>query len=403
MSKFVQAIVAIFLGFSLTGLLAAVLIPVLDNATSDLAQDTRSLLVMGLVLALLALLIGFTLFANSLIAKSAVKWEEEERKQQEDPNFERRPVLAFIVLAVICLGVLAYELLVSSDRNTNIPNQIGQNAVFALLLFAAFRQVFGKHLSKNQKSASYVVLLGVLSAGSVIGSDIRTRSDAELLSRMQESVLSLVEGGVSEDGRIAPIELSPDAGSLQPEAALFEAHLTEYLNEIIANNNNYITELDAIGYSNLLDGERIRTDDGLTETRYIIDRTIAIIDRYDDLNVQTAYKFRDGIDNENVSEAAKASFKVSFDEGLESSLIRAEQIWTLERDIVFMMGELVNFLALSQSSWETDGDEFVFQTNKGLEMFNSFTGRINVAAQEQAAIREESANVTREIFEDGAL
>ncbi len=195
---------------------------------------------------------------------------------------------------------------------------------------------------------------------------------------------------------MAPIETDESAAS--GELAILEATLNEYLNQVIANSNAYLTELEAIGYDTLLDGDRIRRDTDLDESQFILARAEVIVDKYEELNVQTAYDFRDNVAEQAISEESKESFRASFDESLAPSIERASQIWDLERQTLAKVDELLRFLAMSQSSWTTESDQYVFETDKNVEIFNKILGEINTMTEEQEALRALSANNTRDIF-----
>ncbi|CAN0502275.1 unnamed protein product, partial [Discosporangium mesarthrocarpum] len=165
-----------------------------------------------------------------------------------------------------------------------------------------------------------------------------------------------------------------------------EASLNDYLNQVVANGNNYLTELDAIGYNSLVDSERIRNDAGLAESRFIIERAEAIVDKYEQLNEQAAYDFRDSVAGQFVSAADRESFRASFDEKLEPNLERARQSWNLERDLLTKAYELVSFLAISESSWTKEDDQYLFETDKNLAIFNQIFDEIDVMSAQQDAL-----------------
>ena len=283
MKNFGLALIAVLLAIVITSMLAMVGLPLLDSATEGLSQSMRSILALVVILILIGMVAGLSMPIYDWQLKRAEQ-QAELKKQEEDPNFVRKPLIAFVVLGLICVLIYAYEFLVSSDRNTNVPTQIGENLVYALILFTVFTNFLGKHLSKSQKSFSLVVILAVMTSGSVLTSQMRAQADNESLVRIQDNVLSLLEVQESEDGRIAPLEVTSGAGFAQNENEIMEATITAYLNQLIENNNNYVTELEAIGYESLTDGERIQADTDMSESRFILDRTAAIVDKYEQLN-----------------------------------------------------------------------------------------------------------------------
>lgn len=398
------ALISVLLSIVLTSIVASVLIPILDNALSSISQDTRTWMALGILVVLLIMVAGFSVLIFDLLQKRAEK-QEKEKAEAEDPNvsedsdIERKPAVAFIVLAVICAALFAYEFVFSTSSNTNISFHIGENVAYGTIIFFGFAHFLGKHLTRNQKSFAFVVIVASLTSGGYFTAERRSQAETESLARMQDNLLSILEDTDSEDGRMTPLSPSPDASEAQGELAILEANLTEYLNQVIANNNDYITELDAIGFNNLLDADRIRSDTDLSESQFINERALAIVDKYEELNIQAAYDYRDGAIDWGISAASLESFQTSFDKRLETSLELAKQIWELERQVVNQIDELVRFLSLSQSSWTIEDDQYAFYTDKNRDIFNSFVDQISEASAQQEAIKAESANTTREIFD----
>jgi NADH:ubiquinone oxidoreductase subunit 3 (subunit A) len=402
------ALISVLLSIVLTSIVASVLIPILDNALSSISQDTRTWMALGILVVLLIMVAGFAVLIFDLLQKRAEKQEKEKAEASaeaedpdvsEDSDIERKPAVAFIVLAVICAALFAYEFIFSTSSNTNISFHIGENVAYGTIIFFGFAHFLGKHLTRNQKSFAFVVIVASLTSGGYFTAERRSQAETESLARMQDNLLSILEDTDSEDGRMTPLAPSPDASEAQGELAILEANLTEYLNQVIANNNDYITELDAIGFNNLLDADRIRSDTDLSESQFINERALAIVDKYEELNIQAAYDYRDGAIDWGISAASLESFQTSFDKRLETSLEQAKQIWELERQVVNQIDELVRFLSLSQSSWTIEDDQYAFYTDKNRDIFNSFVDQISEASAQQEAIKAESANTTREIFD----
>lgn len=389
------ALIAVLLSITINSILAAVLIPLLDSVLTDTSAGIRSALAIALILALLGMIYGLSVLLYDSLLKRAQRLEQK-KKAEQDPNFKRRPAIAFIVLVVICFAIVAYQLFFSTDRNTNITSLIGEKAVYGLIIWSLFNHFFGKHLNQHSRGFSFVVVLAVFITGSYWTAERRGQAEAESLARIQENVLSLFEE--DEDGRMAPVQTIEGRGS--GELATMEASLNDYLNQVVANGNNYLTELDAIGYNSLVDSERIRNDAGLAESRFIIERAEAIVDKYEQLNEQAAYDFRDSVAGQFVSAADRESFRASFDEKLEPNLERARQSWNLERDLLTKAYELVSFLAISESSWTKEDDQYIFETDKNLAIFNQIFDEIDVMSAQQDALTEEGANLARGFFDD---
>ena len=390
------ALISVLLSIVLTSILASLLIPVLDGALAGVATNVRSILALGVVLALIGMVYGFSVLLYDWLAKRKLKLQQQ-KQEAEDPDFEKKPIIAFAVLGLICVGIVAFQLFISTDKNTNIPSLIGEKAVYGLILWSIFNHFLGKHLTQHTQGLSFVVVLVTMVASAQWTAERRAQVEAASLARIEANVMSVLDGEEDENGRMAPIEIESSAAS--GEFATMEASLNEYLNQVIANGNDYLTELDAIGYESLLDGNRIKKDADLAESRFIVERAAAIVDKYEQLNEQTAFDFRDRFAEQEISPASKQSFRESFDEKLAPSLDRARQIWDLERQALAKVDEMVHFLAMSQSSWAMEGDQYVFDTDKNLAIFNQIFAEIDETTAQQDELRAISAENTRALFD----
>ena len=197
-----------------------------------------------------------------------------------------------------------------------------------------------------------------------------------MFARVQENLNRLRGASQSADGRIEPIEINSSATQSQDENVLMEAWINDYLNEVIANQNNYVTELEAIDYFGLLDGERIRTDSNLAESSFILNRARAIIDKYEQLNEEVTYAAGDNIQTLNISESSKRGMKTGYDNSLQRGLDSARKIWSLERQIVSITEKIVVFVDSVDANWTWEDEQFIFINTKNLEIFNAFIAEV---------------------------
>jgi len=113
-NKFVLALVSITLGFMMTGILSAVLLPAVEVAGASLTRDTRNVITTVLLIVLLGTMIGFPIVIFRWLQKRAGVPENDL------PESERNPKIAFLGLGILCIGILAYGLTTSTNRVTDL-------------------------------------------------------------------------------------------------------------------------------------------------------------------------------------------------------------------------------------------------------------------------------------------
>ena len=161
-----------------------------------------------------------------------------------------------------------------------------------------------------------------------------------------------------------------------------------------------MTELEAINYFDLLNGARIRADLNLAESSFIVNRALAIIGKYEQLTEAAQYSARDQIQTLNVSASSKRAIENGFNETLPAGLELARNIWVLEREIVSVMNELVVFVNSASTSWEWEDEQFLFSSDKNLEIFNSYIETVQDLTNRQNSIRESSTQSSNDRFRE---
>lgn len=60
-----------------------------------------------------------------------------------------------------------------------------------------------------------------------------------------------------------------------------ERFVKEFIDRFVAQRNDYLLELEAIGWNSILDAQRVKNDTTLSESKVMIARAKAIIDKYE--------------------------------------------------------------------------------------------------------------------------
>lgn len=130
-----------------------------------------------------------------------------------------------------------------------------------------------------------------------------------------------------------------------------------------------------------------------------MERASVIIDKYEELHEESLHTARDNIQTLNISESAKRSVENGFDRTVQSGLDNSRKLWGLERQILTATEKLIVFLDSINPTWEWEGDQFLFSSNKHIEIFDSFIGEIQEAAEQQTLLKELSSKNMDERFQ----
>ncbi len=395
-SKIIQALIAIMAGLFMAGMLSAILLPAVEGSTQNLPVNTQDTITTILVVALLGVVIGFPILIYRWLQKRTAAPEGEITEREKNPK------IAFSGLAVLCIGILVYDFTVSTNRVTDLAFLLGQNLVIGLLWYVVYSGLLGKHLSAPQKTFSYILILASLIIGSYIAAENQLQQENLAMARMQGNIQRVMGSEEFSDGKIALIETDSTAAQSQDSNIVIEAWLNNYLNRTIENQNDYMTELEAVNYLEILDGQRIKADADLTESKFILDRTREIIDKYEELGYETLYSARDQIQSLNVSESEKRAIENGLNGNLQSGIDTAKKVWALEKQLISDAEKILVFLNTIDANWTLEDEQLLFTNTKSLNIYNFYMSEFDKTASEQTQIRESSSQNVENIFQKNA-
>lgn len=225
----------------------------------------------------------------------------------------------------------------------------------------------------------------------------------------KREALTAVESYQREWGRIAnevastsdlpsriepPDPITPSAG----EAGAVLAFVNEFVGRAVAQRNDYLLELEAIGWNSILDAGRLKNDLGLIESKAMIERARAIVDKYAE---KTSHLMDDGramIADLNISEASKREVLAGFDGGVVTANEQIARQWALERDAVTQIENMVLLLADSKN-WTVDNGLVAFYDQAELDRYNQYFANLQKTVEEQQAMLTESSSSFNGVLE----
>ena len=168
-----------------------------------------------------------------------------------------------------------------------------------------------------------------------------------------------------------------------------ERFVKELIDRFVAQRNDYLLELGAIGWNSILDAKRIKNDTTLSESKVMIERAKVIADKYEKKTADLMNGTRAHINALNMSESNKREMLAGFEEGMRESGKKSDEQWKLEKQALLQYENMILLLAARKDSVVQD-KQILFQSKDDLAKFNSYIGAIQRIVQQQEQIQKSS-------------
>jgi hypothetical protein len=301
-------------------------------------------------------------------------------------------------LAVLFLGILGYGYFLSSNKVSDPAILAGQYLFYALIVWGIFYAIFLRKRGPKKNAVAFFSIYASLFFGGLIASSHQEQEAVKLLYSIQQDLArvtnpSLDSSGVPPriEGRRATPQASGDLGEIQ-------RFMTDYTDRVVAQRNDYLLELHAIGWNSILDAERIKNDTTLSESKVMIERAKAIVDKYDKKTAVLLQDTRARISALAISEATKKRMLGGFDKSMDIAGSQIDQQWNLEKEAVLQFEHIVLLLAASKE-WAIEGGKIRFRSDAELARFNSYIQKIQEIAQKQEEIQKNRIAEMQQILE----
>jgi len=193
---------------------------------------------------------------------------------------------------------------------------------------------------------------------------------------------------------------SPAKPKARGEFGELKRFILDMMARVNSQQNNYVLELQAIGWNSILDPRRIEQDTTLAESRVIVKQASTIVSKYEDKTAKLIHDARKQIPALPFDEAAKHEMLAGFDKGIENS--RVGEIWGLEKQVVDHVDGIITLLATAKhgEDWVVEGNEILFVNDDDLATFNAHIEEIQRVVRKQEQIRKDSITNGNQKLED---
>lgn len=171
--------------------------------------------------------------------------------------------------------------------------------------------------------------------------------------------------------------------------------VSQVLNEMIAIQNEYMAEIQVIGWEKILDADRLSADADLSESLRMMnqarDAATRMCEQQTPRLEAAGKRIAAGL---NLSEKEKQSILEGFLKGLREKAAEREEVCRLEIAILDEFGGVLGVFA-SDPGWTVENGQFLFTEDRHVERFNHHYQNITVMTEQQDALRKQAMAETQ--------
>lgn len=318
-------------------------------------------------------------------------------ESKKDNSWGPTAPLVGMLLAMVIFGAV-YAGNTSTDPAMRAAYSFGQASLMWLLYHLLL-----KLLTKGKEPFRGLSFLGIwiaLFAGSFFSNDLpdsiskqsQAGNEAVALGEISKTYDQFIEQGQDESGMPTRIESLPDtAPKASGDIGEFERFMKVVLKDFAQIRNDYLLELDAIGWEQILMADRLARDAGMVESQLMIKRARDIVYKYKTKYEVRIERARGDILRLDMSEASRQSMSKAFDRGLDESRNKMNKLWSMELAVVDEFAAMIDLLEENPSVWVVENGQVFFDNDAVLARYNAHFNTIDRFVKEQIAMQEQSA------------
>jgi hypothetical protein len=271
---------------------------------------------------------------------------------------------------------------------------IGTLVIWAVLFFAFVRPRAPRRGAAHLALIAAAILVTQLLATTLVlgvGRIADERAQSKIALASMRADIAVIASADPEH----PPTLDPHPKATGRAGAV-EGAVKRYLVNVVSDRAHYIGDIKAEGFDGLLKPHNLGSDPGMKHSRALVERTRALVTRYQALNEQRVEEVKRTIHASGLNAAEQASF----DRGLAGHS-EYRQVWALEFKIVDECQQLVEGLAHAHGRWLADGDMMRFADGDDLASYNQHIRAIKALAAEEDAMRTNALNHARSSADAG--
>lgn len=297
----------------------------------------------------------------------------------------------------ICIAILVYGYLGEKDASRNLAYLLGYNLPIAIFIAGGLHVAFRKRESNRTSWLGLLLIYIALVASSLLAASKQREELKTAASEIDRAILATMPSR-SDTPASPPLATStaPVAGG---EAGKMEETAKTMLNRSATERREYELELNAIGWSDVLNGKRLQRDSALSESRTMLRQARDIVAKYSGRTNELFVQLRRDIETSDLSPASKRSMLEGFDKSTDQHKARVAELWLLEQQVLTQFENILNLLSARRNSWQVQNDQLLFNAQADLDLFNSYLAKVGQLVAKQEQIQAASVQRTREVIQ----
>lgn len=333
---------------------------------------------------------------NSALASTATAIPDKSDVLRTDG---RTSLSWFLALLFLCLGILALGFFYSKNLTNDLVFLIGYNPLTGLLIWGVFHAILGRKHGTKHAVLSFLAIYCSLIAGSYIGYSQQKKAAMQAVDAIQKEFSAFLNSATDSKGMPQRIDHRADlTTTAKGEFGEMERWVKTFMNQMASQRNEYLLELNAIGWENILDPGRLKKDRSLSESKIITQKAKEIVNKYR----EKTDALLDGVPNDiaslNLSENIRREMLSGFNKGMENTKRKIDAIWDLEGSVVSVIENIVALLSEKKKAWTVSNGQLLFNNNSDLNRYNEYLASIQNMIQHQEAIRKQGIETSNELF-----
>lgn len=320
--------------------------------------------------------------------------QNQEPEQSDDPSAHRRRAIALTALVVLCVALIVFVLLYSDLRSRNYAHLAGYLAGSTIVITLAYMIVFARKQGIAFAIGAFVAIYASLAGSAYL---VGLRVEEERKVEVATSVTAL-KGEVEKvraasfDSNGVPQQITPlsDAPASKGESGVIEKYLRKQMNRSIATQNDYMHELDAIGWDKILGAERLKADPTFAESKIIMQRAVDLVAKYRARSIKGIEDARREIDTLDITDRQKEGMRAGFDSAVPKNIKRIETMWDMEAQVLAKIGDNITLLSTKRNKWSFQNDLITFVSQEDLDQFNANLAAVDKLSKEQMQMQQQN-------------
>jgi len=303
-----------------------------------------------------------------------------------------------ILLAILSLCILGYGMFFSKNLIDSLPGLIGYYLPSSVFIWLIFYAIFTRKKGAKIAGISFIIIYVSFMLSGYLSVTMFKIEAKKAITEIETQFVKIAKSSDSPSGipeRIQEeIQTSPKSRGIVGEMERFVKTL---MDRSVSLRNDYLLELNAIGLYKILDPTRIKNDKAFAESKFIINKTKEIIEKYKTLtnNLFGEDAFAE-IDRLEIDDDLKQVMKDGFKRGLEITKSMIDKNWYLDGKSILEYEKIIKLLSSHKDAWTIENQQILFYNENDLKEVNTYISNIQDNFNEQQLIRQQLINNSEE-------